>query len=131
DNAVGGVINIVTKTGVSGPPITMRAEAGVGSFNQRLGTVSAAANQGAWSTSFFGNGFSSDGYRTNNALSQQDGIGDVRYTTPGFTAFFNVSGDNQLLGFPGGRTVNPAAGINELATDHRTGTDTPFNYGNK
>ena len=36
--------------------MTIRAEAGVGSFNQQLGSVSAAANQGAWSTSFFGNG---------------------------------------------------------------------------
>src|SRR5712672_4133013 len=68
DNAVGGVINIVTKTGVNGPPISMRAEAGVGSFSQRQGAVSLTTNQGSWSTSFFGNGINSDGYRTNNAL---------------------------------------------------------------
>src|SRR4051812_48224521 len=36
DNAVGGVVNIVTKTGVGGPPVAMRGEAGAGSFNQRL-----------------------------------------------------------------------------------------------
>jgi iron complex outermembrane receptor protein len=130
DNAVGGVINIVTKTTTGGAPISISAEAGVGSFNQRLGSVSATANQGAWSTSFFGNGISSDGYRTNNALAQQNGFGEIRYTTPDFKAFFNVSGDNQQLGFPGGRRVNPSAGINELATD-RTGTDTPFDFGNK
>jgi iron complex outermembrane receptor protein len=130
DNAVGGVINIVTKTTAGGAPVSIRAEAGVGSFNQRLGSVSATANQGAWSTSFFGNGISSDGYRTNNALSQQNGIGEIRYTTPDFKAFFNVSGDNQQLGLPGGRLVNPSTGVNELATD-RTGTDTPFDYGNK
>src|ERR1700720_1251017 len=82
DNAVGGVINIVTKTGISGPPISMRAEAGVGSFNQRLGAVSVTANQGPWSTSFFGNGYNSDGYRANNAIAQQNGVGDIRYTTP-------------------------------------------------
>ena len=40
DNAVGGVINIVLKNGVGGPPVAMRAEAGVGSFNQRLGESS-------------------------------------------------------------------------------------------
>ncbi len=56
DNAVGGVINIVTKTAAGGAPVSISAEAGVGSFNQRLGSVSATANQGAWSTSFFGNG---------------------------------------------------------------------------
>jgi iron complex outermembrane receptor protein len=130
DNAVGGVINIVTKTGVSGPPMSIRAEAGVGSFNQRMGAVSATANQGAWSTSFFGNGINSDGYRANNALSQQNAAGEARYTTPDFTAFFNVSGDNQQLGLPGARMVNPLTGVNQLVTD-RTGTDTPFNYANK
>ena len=52
DNAVGGVINIVTKTGVGGPPVAIRAEGGAGSFNQRLGSVSTAVNSGPWSASF-------------------------------------------------------------------------------
>ena len=130
DNAVGGVINIVLKNGVGGPPVAIRGEAGVGSFNQRMAAVSAATNYGPWSTSFYGNGITSDGYRTNNQLNQRNGVGELRYTTPDFTAFFNVSGDNQHLGFPGGRTVNPSLGINELVTDRR-GTDTPFNYGNQ
>src|SRR4051812_2951831 len=51
DNAVGGVINIVTKTGIGGPPVAIRAEGGVGSFNQRLASVSTAANAGPWSAS--------------------------------------------------------------------------------
>ena len=63
-------------------------------------------------------------------LAQQNGVGDIRYTTPDFTAFFNVSGDNQQLGLPGGRLVDPAAGINELVTA-RTGTDTPLDYANQ
>jgi iron complex outermembrane receptor protein len=130
DNAVGGVINIVTKTGVNGPPASMRGEVGAGSFNQRFGSASVTTNQGPWSTSFFANAINSDGYRTNNALAQQNGSGEIRYTTPGLTAFFNVSGDNQELGFPGGRTVNPSTGVNELVTA-RNGTDTPFDFGNK
>jgi iron complex outermembrane receptor protein len=130
DNAEGGVINIVTKTGVAGPPVSMRAEGGVGSFNQRMGAISFLTNQGPWSSSVFGNAITSDGYRTNNQLKQQNGFGELRYTTPDFSAFFNVSGDNQELGLPGGRLVNPALGINELATD-RTGTDTPLDFGNQ
>ena len=130
DNAVGGVINIITKTGTNAPPFSIRAEGGFGSFNQSQGSVSATANQGAWSSSFFANGVSSDGYRTNNSLAQQNAFGEIRYTKSDFTAFFNVSGDNQQLGLPGGRTVNPSAGINELVTD-RTGTDTPLDYANK
>src|ERR1700678_3301642 len=130
DNAVGGVINIVTKTGAAGPPVSIRAEAGVGSFNRQLPSVSATTNKGPWSTSLFANGINSDGYRVNNALSQQNAVGEIRYTTSDFTAFFNVSGDNQHLGFPGGRMVNPSIGVNELVTA-RNGTDTPLDYGNQ
>src|SRR5437773_44168 len=130
DNAVGGVINIVTKTGIGGPPVAIRAEGGVGSFNQRLASVSTAANSGPWSASFYGNGFRSDGYRVNNALDQRNGIGNINYSTPDLTAFLTVTGDDQKLGLPGGRFVDPSIGLNELVTDRR-GTKTPFDYANK
>ena len=130
DNAVGGVINIVSKTGAGGPPAAMRFEAGTGSFNQLTGSVSTAVNSGPWSASFYGNGIKSDGYRVNNALDQRNGIGNVNYTTPDFKAFLTLSGDDQKLGLPGGRFVDPSIGLNELATDRR-GTSTPFDYANK
>jgi len=130
DNAVGGVVNIVTKTGVGGPPVAMRAEAGVGSFNQRMASVSTALNSGPWAASFYGNGIKSDGYRVNNALDQRNGIGNINYTTPGLTAFLTLSGDDQKLGLPGGRFVQPSVGLDELATNRR-GTSTPFDYANK
>lgn len=130
DNAIGGVINIVLKNGVGGPPAMIRAEAGVGSFNQRLASVSATTNYGPWSTSFYGNGIKSDGYRVNNALDQRNGVGNLNYTTPDLTAFVTLSGDDQKLGFPGGRFVDPSIGLDELATNRR-GTGTPFDYGNQ
>jgi iron complex outermembrane recepter protein len=130
DNAVGGVINIVLKSGAGGPPVTMRAEAGVGSFNTRLANISAATNYGPWSTSFYGNAIKSDGYRDNNALDQKNGVGNLNYTTPDLKAFLTVTGDDQKLGFPGGRFVSPSQGINELVTNRR-GTGTPFDYGNQ
>jgi iron complex outermembrane recepter protein len=130
DNAVGGVINIVLKNGVGGPPVAMRAEAGVGSFNQRLASVSTALNSGPWSTSFYGNAIKSDGYRENNALDQRNGIGNLNYTTPDLKAFLTVTGDDQKLGFPGGRLVDPSIGVNELVTNRR-GAATPFDYGNQ
>jgi len=128
DNAVGGVINIVTKTGASGPAAAMRVEGGVGSFNQRTGEISATFNQGPWSSSINGNMVGSDGYRANNALTQTNGIGDVRYTTPDFSAFLTMTGVDQRLGLPGGRLVDPAIGVNELVTARR-GTDTPLDHG--
>ena len=130
DNAVGGVINIVLKNGVSGPPVAMRAEAGVGSFNQRMASVSTALNSGPWSTSFYGSAIKSDGYRVNNELDQRNGVGNLNYTTPDLKAFLTVTGDDQKLGFPGGRIVDPSIGVNELVTD-RKGAATPFDYGNQ
>jgi iron complex outermembrane receptor protein len=130
DNAVGGVINIVTKTGVGGPPATIRAEGGVGSFNQRLASVSSAFNSGPWSASFYGNGFKSDGYRVNNAVDQRNGIGSINYTTPELTAFLTLSGDDQKVRLPGGRLVDPSIGLDQLLADRR-GTNTPFDYANK
>lgn len=131
DNAVGGVINIVTKTGAGiGKPVAIRAEGGVGSFNQQLGSVSVATNTGPWSTSFFGNAIKSDGYRVNNRLDQRNGVGEVRYATPDFSAFVNLSGDDQKLGLPGTRLVDPSIGLNQLLTDRR-GTSTPFDFANQ
>ena len=130
DNAVGGVVNIVLKDGVGGPPATVRAEAGVGSFNQRMASVSTALNSGPWSTSFYGNAIKSDGYRENNALDQRSGVGNVNYTTPDLKAFLTVTGDDQKLGFPGGRIVDPSIGVNELITARRAAA-TPFDYGNQ
>jgi iron complex outermembrane receptor protein len=130
DNAVGGVINIVLKNGVGGPPVAIRSEAGVGSFNQRLANLSATTNYGPWSTSFYGNAIKSDGYRENNALDQRNGVGNLNYTTPDLKAFLTVTGDDQKLGFPGGRIVDPSIGVNELVTNRR-GAATPFDYGNQ
>lgn len=130
DNAVGGVINIITKTGAGGPPVSGRIEAGVGSFGQRFGNASATTNYGPWSTSTFVNAIHSDGYRQNNKLDEQAGSGEIRYNTPDLKAYFNVAGDNQNLGLPGGRTVSPGTGIDQLATDRR-GATTPFDYADK
>ncbi len=130
DNAVGGVINIITKNGVGGPPVSARIEAGFGSFNTRLGNVSTSLNSGPWSTSVYANTVRTDGYRDNNRYSQQNGVGNLNYTTPGLTAFLTVTGDNQELRLPGGRTVDPSIGFDEL-TVNRRGTSTPFNYANQ
>ena len=130
DNAVGGTINIVTRNGVGGPPVSMRVEGGFGSFNTGLGSVSTAVNSGAWSSSFYGNAIKSDGYRDNNQYVQENGVGNLNYTSSGLTAFLTVTGDNQELRLPGGRTVDPSIGLDELSTDRR-GTATPFNFANQ
>jgi iron complex outermembrane receptor protein len=128
DNAVGGVINIVTKSGATLPP-TIRFEGGGGGgvpFAQGEGRVSIAGSGGGWSSSVFANFVDSQGYRVNNALRQQNGVGEIRYTGAEGSAFLNLSADNQHLGFPGFRSVTSTS--SQLVTDRR-GSSTPFDYG--
>ena len=127
--AVGGVINIITKTGTGLPP-TARVETGCGSFNQRELNGSAAVSSGPFAASVFANGVDSNGYRVNSALQQRNAIGDLRYTGSEGSAWFNIVGDEQHLGLPGARLVDQAAGINELVTDRR-GATTPTAFADK
>ena len=54
DGAIGGVINIVTKT-ASGAPFSGRVEGAVGSYGFGEGRVSASATSGPWSTAIYAN----------------------------------------------------------------------------
>jgi iron complex outermembrane receptor protein len=129
DGAVGGVINIVTKTG-AGAPGGARLESAVGSFRYKEERASVHGASGPWSAAFSGVGIGTDGYRENSQLRQKDFNGDVRYTTGEGSVYFNMAADDQKLGLPGGRLVDPSAGINELVTA-RTGAATPNDYANK
>lgn len=127
DGAVGGVINIITKTGVAQPP-SGRVEAGVGSFNQRELNASAMASQGAFAASAFGNAVNSDGYRVNDYVRQRNAVGDLRYIGAEGSAWFNISGDDQHLGLPGARLVTTTS--SQLDSDRR-GATTPNAFSSK
>jgi iron complex outermembrane recepter protein len=127
DNAVGGVINIVTKVGANLPPAA-KVEGLAGSYGYREGRVSGTTSSGPYSASVYGNAVTSDGYRVNNHLNQQNGVGDLRYTTEQGSVFLNLSADTQRLGFPGERIVSGTQ--NQLVTDRR-GTNKPYDYGDK
>lgn len=127
DGAIGGVINIITKTGV-GKPLTGRIEAGFGSFNQRELNAIAAKSHGPYSVSVSGNAVNSDGYRVNDYVRQRNGIGDLRYTGDEGSAWLNVTGEDQNLGLPGARLVTTTS--SELDTDRR-GATTPTAYSSK
>jgi iron complex outermembrane receptor protein len=127
DGAMGGVINIVTKTGV-GLPSRAKIGGAIGSFGYAEGNGSAVASSGPLTASAYGNVINSDGYRVNNELRQRNGVGELRYTGTEGTAYFNLSGDTQHLGLPGGRRVTLTS--SELVTDRR-GAATPFDYADK
>lgn len=129
DGAVGGVINIVTKSAAGLAP-SARVETGFGSFKQRELNGSVAGSKGAWSANFSANGINSDGYRVNNFYRQTNGSGDLRYTGTDGTAYLKLSADSQYNGLPGARRFDPVAGLNQLATN-RTGATTPFDHSQK
>jgi iron complex outermembrane receptor protein len=101
DGAIGGVINIVTKSGPAAG-FAGRVEGFAGSFNDREGRASASSSVGPWSTSVFGNAINSDGYRTNSKLWQRNAVGNVTYGDRGWAGYFNIAGDEQRQGLPGG-----------------------------
>ncbi|HVG52623.1 MAG TPA: TonB-dependent receptor, partial [Xanthobacteraceae bacterium] len=78
----------------------------------------------------YGNAIGSDSYRFNNSYKQYNGVGDFRYTTDRGSLYLNITGDEQFLGLPGHRRVEPSKGINQVVTDPR-GAFTPFDYGNR
>jgi iron complex outermembrane receptor protein len=126
DNAVGGVINIVTKSAV-GQPAAGKIEGSTGSFNRAEGNASASGSAGPWSASVYGTMFTSDGYRQNNVTQQNSGVGDFRYTAPEGSAYLNITANDQHQGLPGARRVDAITGLNQLVTDRR-GATTPFDY---
>jgi iron complex outermembrane receptor protein len=133
DGSVGGVINIVTKTGVNLPP-SARVQAGFGSFNFRDGSVSANnswtnMSWGQFAAAVHASGTWSDGYRENNRLRQKNAVGDFRWSNGGDTsAYLNLSGDDNHVGLPGGRRVTLTS--SELETNRR-GAATPFDFAEK
>ncbi len=127
DGAVGGVINIITKTGTNRPP-SARVESAFGSFRYKEGRASASGSSGPLSVALSGIGITTDGYRENSKLHQKGLNGDIRWVTNEGSAYFNVVLDDQKLGLPGGRLVTPTS--SQLDTD-RTGAATPNDYANK
>jgi len=128
DGAVGGVINIVTKTapaaGSSG-----KVEGIVGSYGYQEGRISAATASGPWSASVYANVVHSQGYRQNSELNQQDVIAELKYKGPAWSGYFNLAVDGQNQGFPAGLPNLPLVYPITLATPRASVT--PFDWGKK
>jgi iron complex outermembrane recepter protein len=130
DGVVGGVINIVTKTGVNLLP-SARVQGQLGSYRYGEANASFSGSNGPFAAAVAGNAISSGGYRENNKLHQQNAVGDFRWSDGRDTsAYLNLTGDEQHLGLPGGRLVSLSSGINQVATDPR-GAATPFDNARK
>ncbi|HEX3710745.1 MAG TPA: TonB-dependent receptor [Pseudolabrys sp.] len=129
DGAIGGVINIVTKTAAAAP-FAGRVEGAVGSYGFREGRVSAAASSGPWSFSLYGNAAGASGYRQNSKLDQQNVLTNLNYKTLGWSSYLNVAADNQRQGLPGALPNLPGTYPITASSDPR-GSVTPFDWAHK
>lgn len=129
DGAVGGVINIITKNGVGVKP-GGRIDGAFGSFGYREGNASFQGSNGPWSASIYSNAVGSEGYRKNNEYNQLNGVGDFRYSTNEGSLYLNLSADDQTIGLPGGRRVQPSIGMDKMLTE-RQGAFTPYDWAAK
>ena len=129
EGAVGGVINIVTKSALPGTK-KFNANQFFGSYDSRETNVSGIYSNDLFSLNLFGNLISSNGYRVNNELDQKNIQGDFRVNQDKTEWFAKFGFSEQELGLPGNRTVDPTIGLNELVND-RLGTNNPNDFANE
>jgi iron complex outermembrane receptor protein len=127
DGAIGGVINIVTKT-KSPTAFSGRVEGLVGSYNYKEGRLSVSGASGPWSASLYSNAVGSSGYRQNSDLREENYVGNLNYATLGWSGYVNIIGDRQRQDFPGG-LPNTSTSLPFTLSDPR-GTNTPLDFGN-
>lgn len=100
DGAVGGVINIVTKT-KSEAGLHGRVEGAVGSYGFQEGRVSAAQGAGPWSASVYSNVATSSGYRQNSETRQENVVSNLNYRSADVGGYITLSLDRQRQNLPG------------------------------
>ena len=123
--AEGGAINIITKSNIKFG-IQTKVDGGYGSDHYREFNFASAQNKDGFAISAYGNRVLSDGYRDNNYLKQKNLTFEIRRHLKRGDIFLNLNLDDQKLGLPGGRLVDPSKGTNDL-TDPR-GAQTPNDY---
>jgi iron complex outermembrane recepter protein len=89
DNAVGGVINIITKIPSHKPSFTAGAD--LGSYGMHGERFSLSGGQGKFAGLLYGNYESTNGYRENNDYRAKDIGGKILYDATDFVAL-NLSG---------------------------------------
>jgi iron complex outermembrane receptor protein len=121
--ATGGVINIITK-GAAQNSKSFDAYGAGGSYDTqdyRIGGQIAGDSVGL---NLNGGHFSSDNYRENNRVVQDNFVADVRTLDPNRNIALKMGYDKQDLRLPGNRTET------ELETDRR-GTRNPTDFSNR
>ena len=88
DNAMGGVVQIITKDGAGTPSATLAGR--FGSYDEVTGSLFAGGSQGPFTASLYADGYTSDGYREHSNFDSHTVVGKLRWT-PTDAASFEVS----------------------------------------
>jgi len=126
DGATTGVINIITKSPSRIGNLAV-AQAMAGSYDTVEGQIYANYFAGSFGFNFIGSSYNSNGYRDNNTNRQSNFQAEVRHLGERSDTSLKIGTDNQGIRLPGGRLVDPSAGINLLETDRR-GAATPLDW---
>lgn len=121
--ATGGVINVITKGPDRGTK-SFNAYAGGGSYNTRDFRVGGQIAGEGVGLDLNGGHYTSDNYRENNRVDQDNFVADLRNFDPARSLHLKLGYDKQDLRLPGNRTEA------ELDTDRR-GTRTPQDFSNR
>jgi iron complex outermembrane recepter protein len=121
DNAVGGVINIITK--IPSQELAFTAGATFGSYSLNAENFSVSGGKGQFTGSLYGSYESTHGYRENGEYRAKDVGGKILFDATDFlTLNFSGSYHSDDFGLPGPRNLD------KLNTDRR-GTQTPSDGG--
>ncbi len=126
DGASAGVINIITRHPAAqrtGPAGSLR----LGSFDTREANASVSAFGEDAGVRAFARNYESSGYRDNNHNRESNFGVSGTWNGRGMDASWRLAADRQGIRLPGPRSVQPSAGIDELASNRR-GTSTPLDY---
>jgi len=121
--ATGGVINIITKE-PNRSAKSFDAFAGAGSYNTRDDRIGGQIAGEKVGLDLNGGHYTSDNYRDNNRVDQDNFVADLRNFDPDHGLNLKLGYDKQDLRLPGNRTEA------ELETDRR-GTRTPTDFSNR
>jgi iron complex outermembrane receptor protein len=122
DNAVGGVINIITKKGKG--PISGSLGVSVGSYGARKTSVDAGGSEGSWAYFLSSQYAENKGYRSNSDVLAKDGNLRLDYSlAERMSLGFDMMWHEDSYGLPGGLN---AAGLVQYG---RRGSDEEGSYG--
>ena len=127
DNAVGGVINIITKT--PSEKMTFNAEAISGSYSRNKEQISLGGRNGDIGASLFASYDSSDGYRENSELRAKNIGGKIVFDPTAFLGLrLSSSYHSDIYGMPGSLSAVDVAADRRSSNNPLDGAKTRDGY---